>query len=88
MRELCELIDQQFASAPELRARFPKSPAAGGATSASLISFVTDRWGHDRRYAIDGRKLERELGFTPRHQLAQGLKDTVQWYLARIPGAT
>jgi dTDP-glucose 4,6-dehydratase len=86
VRELCELIDQEFASNSELRARCAKSPAARGARSDGLISFVTDRRGHDRRYAIDGSRLERELGFTPRRRLSQGLKETVQWYLARLPG--
>jgi dTDP-glucose 4,6-dehydratase len=46
-----------------------------------LITFVRDRPGHDRRYAIDFSKIERELGWTPRHDLAKGLEDTVRWYL-------
>ena len=48
---------------------------------ASLISFVTDRPGHDFRYAIDASKLERELGWTPKWQFEEGLRETVQWYL-------
>ena len=47
----------------------------------SLITFVADRPGHDRRYAIDSQKIESELGFQPQHNLASGLHDTVQWYL-------
>jgi dTDP-glucose 4,6-dehydratase len=85
VRELCALIDQKVAATPSLRERFPKSPAARGAAAESLISLVTDRRGHDRRYAINGTKLERELGFRPRHQLTQGLRETVDWYLARQP---
>ena len=46
-----------------------------------LISFVKDRPGHDRRYAIDGAKSERELGWRPRKTLASGLFETVKWYL-------
>jgi dTDP-glucose 4,6-dehydratase len=46
-----------------------------------LITFVKDRPGHDRRYAIDCTKIERLLGWTPRHDFAQGLEDTVRWYL-------
>jgi dTDP-glucose 4,6-dehydratase len=46
-----------------------------------LITFVEDRPGHDRRYAIDCSKIERELSFKPRHDLERGLADTVRWYL-------
>jgi dTDP-glucose 4,6-dehydratase len=45
-----------------------------------LITFVKDRPGHDRRYAIDFTKMKRELGWTPRHDLKAGLRDTVHWY--------
>jgi dTDP-glucose 4,6-dehydratase len=83
VRELCAILDGNFAATPALRHRFPKSPPAQGAGSASLISFVTDRPGHDRRYAIDSSKLERELGFRPRHPFSEGLRATVDWYLAQ-----
>ena len=56
-------------------------PRKGGAKYAELISFVTDRPGHDRRYAIDGTKLARELGWTPRENFESGLKKTVDWYV-------
>jgi dTDP-glucose 4,6-dehydratase len=49
---------------------------------ASLIKYVKDRPGHDRRYAIDCAKIERELGWTPRVPFEQGLRDTVAWYRA------
>jgi dTDP-glucose 4,6-dehydratase len=45
-----------------------------------LITFVKDRPGHDRRYAIDFSKIQKELGWTPRHDLAAGLTETVRWY--------
>jgi dTDP-glucose 4,6-dehydratase len=48
----------------------------------NLIEFVTDRPGHDRRYAMNISKIERELGWQPRHNLSDGLLDTVQWILA------
>ena len=48
----------------------------------SLIQFVTDRPGHDRRYDMDTHKIGTELGWRPRHTLTQGLLDTVHWYLA------
>lgn len=47
-----------------------------------LITFVTDRPGHDRRYAIDASKIEKELGWTPNHGFESGLAATVDWYLA------
>jgi dTDP-glucose 4,6-dehydratase len=48
----------------------------------SLIRHVQDRPGHDRRYAIDCTKIERELGWRPRIAFAEGLQDTIAWYLA------
>jgi len=49
---------------------------------SKLISFVTDRPGHDRRYAIDARKIERELGWKPQETFESGIRKTVEWYLA------
>jgi dTDP-glucose 4,6-dehydratase len=46
-----------------------------------LISFVEDRLGHDRRYAIDSSFAERELNWKPRHNFQDGLADTIQWYI-------
>ena len=46
-----------------------------------LIRFVTDRPGHDQRYAIDASKIERELGWRPQHNFEQGLRETVLWYI-------
>ncbi len=54
----------------------------GGAPHTRLIQFVADRPGHDRRYAIDSTKIERELGFVPRAGFEDSLRETVQWYLA------
>ncbi|OQY88666.1 MAG: dTDP-glucose 4,6-dehydratase [Anaerolineae bacterium UTCFX1] len=52
-----------------------------GAPHTDLIRFVPDRPGHDRRYAIDASKIHAELGWAPRHNLRDGLRQTVQWYL-------
>ena len=64
---ICDLLD-------ELR------PAAAG-SYRRLITHVTDRPGHDRRYAIDARKIERELGWRPAESFETGVRKTVQWYL-------
>ncbi|MFK0267363.1 dTDP-glucose 4,6-dehydratase [Pseudomonas asiatica] len=69
VHRVCALLD-------ELR------PRADGQPYASQISFVTDRPGHDRRYAIDARKLERELGWKPAETFETGIRKTVTWYLA------
>ena len=65
---VCTLLD-------ELR------PRADGKTYREQIAFVTDRPGHDRRYAIDARKIERELGWKPAETFETGIRKTVQWYL-------
>ncbi len=56
-------------------------PRADGQSYASQITFVKDRPGHDRRYAIDARKIERELGWKPAETFDSGIRKTVQWYL-------
>jgi dTDP-glucose 4,6-dehydratase len=63
---LCDLLDELKPAAQSYRAQ---------------IQFVTDRPGHDRRYAIDARKIERELGWRPQETFESGLRKTVQWYL-------
>ena len=60
-------------------------PLPGGAPRRSLVGFVTDRPGHDQRYAIDASKLAAELGWRPRESFATGLERTVAWYLANRP---
>jgi len=57
------------------------SPRADGKSYKEQITFVTDRPGHDRRYAIDATKLERELGWKPAETFETGIRKTVQWYL-------
>ncbi|MDB6064007.1 MAG: dTDP-glucose 4,6-dehydratase [Pedosphaera sp.] len=68
---ICDLIDEL-------------APKAGG-NSRQLITFVKDRPGHDRRYAIDAGKIQRELGWVPAHTFEQGIRETVQWYLDNQP---
>lgn len=78
---LCQLVDGFFATDEELRTRFHDCPAAHGGASTSLITYVTDRPGHDTRYAINAGKIMSELGYEPRTGFADGLTRTVQWYL-------
>ncbi len=66
---LCALLDEL-------------QPRADGQSYATQMTFVKDRPGHDRRYAIDARKLERELGWRPEETFETGLRKTVQWFLS------
>ena len=58
------------------------SPRTDGKPYAEQITYVTDRLGHDRRYAIDASKIHRELGWRPVETFETGIRKTVQWYLA------
>ena len=79
---VCSCIDCAFAESPQLITRFPDSPAPKGLAMSSLIEFVKDRPVHDRRYAIDARKIEQQLGFPPSHSFQDGLGKTVRWILS------
>jgi len=69
VRTICEILDELV-----------EAPAAN--PHASLITFVTDRPGHDRRYAIDAGKIQRELDWAPHESFESGMRKTVKWYLA------
>jgi dTDP-glucose 4,6-dehydratase len=84
VRLLCGIADALFSADPSLAKRFPKSPAAAGA-SAQLIRFVPDRLGHDRRYAIDCSKARLELNFRPGVSTSEGLLATFRWTIANEP---
>ena len=78
---ICAEVDRAFAEIDGLAARYPDAPAAHGRPTAELKTFVTDRAGHDRRYAIDERKARAELGYVPAHDFESGLAGTLRWYL-------
>lgn len=69
VRRICALLDE-------------KRPKADGTSYAGQITHVTDRPGHDRRYAINARKIEAELGWTPAAHFDTGIEQTIDWYLA------
>ena len=71
VRSICGLLD-------ELR------PRAAGGSYAQQIAFVPDRPGHDRRYAMDARKLRAAFGWMPQHSFEAGLRRTVEWYLGNV----
>jgi dTDP-glucose 4,6-dehydratase len=75
-------MDEAFRADSTLAHRFARSPAARGRSGEELISFVKDRPGHDRRYAMDATKIERDLGVCPQESFESGLRKTVEWYLA------
>ena len=58
-----------------------REPLASGQSRRELVSFVTDRPGHDWRYAIDSSKIQRELGWSPSLDFEEGLRRTIAWYL-------
>ena len=78
---LCASVDRRFASDESLARRYPAAPPARGGKSSALITYVTDRPGHDTRYAIDAGKISAELGYRPRTDFPTGLASTIDWYL-------
>ena len=78
---ICDAIDRAFRTETDLAARFPSCPAASGKSCRTLIAYVTDRPGHDHRYAIDASRLSTELGCRSSVGFEDGLVQTVRWYL-------
>ena len=71
VKTVCTLLEELVPSKPD-----------GVEHYADLITYVTDRPGHDMRYAIDAAKIERELGWRPQETFESGIRKTVEWYLA------
>ena len=68
---VCAILDELVTDKP-----------AGVSNFSELITYVTDRPGHDKRYAIDASKIERELGWKPMETFESGIRKTIEWYLA------
>ncbi len=81
VKTICRLVDEAFKRDSKLGSRFPKAPAAAGRSSDTLMTFVKDRPGHDRRYAVDAGKLRVQLGYRPEVDFETGIKRTLAWYL-------
>jgi dTDP-glucose 4,6-dehydratase len=77
VNEICAILD-------ELRPFDLAQDKPASTSYATLITHVTDRPGHDRRYAMDISKIKAELGWQPRHDIESGLRETVEWYLANL----
>lgn len=82
---ICRLVDEAIAQDQTLAERFPLAPAAQGKAADSLVTYVKDRPGHDRRYAIDARKCRTELGYAPQESFETGIRKTIAWMLANEP---
>lgn len=78
---ICAEVDRAFAEIVELDVRYPNAPASRQIPTETLKTFVTDRAGHDRRYAIDETKARAQLGYAPAHGFEDGLRQTLRWYL-------
>ena len=79
---ICTSVDEAFRKDPNLAKDFPDAPAARGLSTASLKRFVPDRLGHDRRYAIDCTKIEKDLGYRAQiTDFSAGFAATLSWYL-------
>lgn len=81
VKTISKLFEQEFIKNEELAKRFPTAIAVIDKNTESLITYVKDRPGHDRRYAIDATKTNDELGYQPKESFETGIAKTVKWYL-------
>jgi len=81
VKKVCNIMDKAFSEETNLAQKYPKAQAAISGKSETLISYVKDRPGHDRRYAIDATKTASELGYIPKESFETGIHKTIQWYL-------
>jgi dTDP-glucose 4,6-dehydratase len=81
VRTVCEQTDALLRARGDLRQLYPAAPASSGGRSFELVEFVADRKGHDFRYAIDSRRIGRELGYRASVAFQDGIRATVAWFL-------
>lgn len=74
-------MNEQFAQNPQLAEKYPQASKALAGKSQELITFVTDRAGHDQRYAINPTKSNVELGYKPIINFEKGIAITMEWFL-------
>ena len=78
---VCSMLDDMVGGDPQRQERFPECPASRGSKTAELVTYVKDRPGHDRRYAIDAGKSRSALGYVPHESFETGIYKTLAWYL-------
>jgi dTDP-glucose 4,6-dehydratase len=81
VHQVCDRVHKAFLADDRLMKTYPDCPSSRGIHPQTLISHVTDRAGHDRRYAIDAAKITTTLGYVPETGFDQGIAKTVAWYL-------
>lgn len=79
---VCELVDSRISESDALQKQYPNTPICNGKESKELIRYVKDRLGHDRRYAIDPSKSNREISYQPTESFRTGICKTIDWYLS------
>ncbi|SMF56966.1 dTDP-glucose 4,6-dehydratase [Alteromonadaceae bacterium Bs31] len=80
---VCQIMTKKFADNLKLHEQFPEARSVIAGNPEALIEFVTDRPGHDRRYAIDPAKANAELGYQPLETFDSGIEKTIDWYLSQ-----
>ncbi|MCW8900379.1 MAG: dTDP-glucose 4,6-dehydratase [Gammaproteobacteria bacterium] len=78
---ICELVDKRIKEDPALQKQYPDAPVCQGNVAIDLIRHIKDRPGHDRRYAIDPSKSNKEINYQPEEIFETGIAKTVDWYL-------
>lgn len=78
---ICQLMNEQFSNNSELAEKYSQAKSVIAGKAENLITFVTDRAGHDQRYAINPAKSNDELGYEPAESFETGIRKTIEWYL-------
>ncbi len=79
---VCDRLHKKFTEQPDLARRFSDCPSSKNQHPKTLITHVTDRLGHDRRYAINAQKISTQLNYSPKETFNTGIGKTIDWYLA------